>query len=98
MENEPSVPEQLLDKVDDQASFIRFVEALAAERERAAAEEQSYPQRYIVDGAFNWKNGDISSFLYATLEYFESRPFHKPENEPSWRMFADFLYFGKIYE
>ena len=44
------------------------------------------------------KNGDISNFLYAALEYFVNRPFYKPDNAPSWRMLAEFLYFGKIYE
>lgn len=51
-----------------------------------------------MDGAHDWKNADISAFLYAALVYFDDKPFHQPEAEPSWRMFAEFLYFGKIIE
>lgn len=53
---------------------------------------------YVVDGALDWKNADIQSFLYAALEYFVPGPFHTPDNEPNWKMFAEFLYCGKIYE
>jgi hypothetical protein len=51
-----------------------------------------------VDGAHNWKNGDIHGFLYAALQYFSPGPYHQPASEPSWRMFAEMLWFGKIYE
>lgn len=91
-------PEELLDQVEDKESFVRFVLALASEREAAESEERGNPQRYMVDGARGWKNADIAAFLYAGLEYFEDRPLHKPEHSPSWRMLAEFLYFGKIYE
>ena len=91
-------PEELLRKVQDRESFITFVEALAAERDDAQIIERENPQRYMLDGAHDWKNADIASFLYAALDYFEDKPFHKPEREPSWKMFAEFLYFGKIIE
>jgi hypothetical protein len=91
-------PEELLDKVNGRDSFIAFVEALAAEREDAQRVEGENPQRYMVDGAHNWKNADIASFLYAALGYFEERPFQPAESEPNWKMFAEFLYCGKIVE
>jgi hypothetical protein len=91
-------PEELLDKVQDRESFIAFVEALAAEREDAQRIERENPHRYMVDGAHDWKNAEIGEFLYAALDYFDDKPFHKPESEPSWKMFAEFLYFGKIIE
>lgn len=91
-------PEELLDQVNDKNSFIAFVEALADEREEAQALEKAEPKRYCLDGAHNWKNADIASFLAAGLAYFDEKPFHKPEEHPSWRMFAEFLYCGKIYE
>jgi hypothetical protein len=91
-------PEELLRKVQDRESFIAFVEALAAERDDAQRIERENPQTYMVDGAHNWKNADIASFLYAALDYFDDKPFHKPEREPSWKMFAEFLYCGKIIE
>ncbi|HEY3789179.1 MAG TPA: hypothetical protein VGL71_10005 [Urbifossiella sp.] len=91
-------PEQLLDRVTDRDSFIAFVEALADERAAAAEIERANPRVYVVDGAHNWKNGEIDGFLYAALEYFEPKPFFQPETEPSWRMFAEFLWHGKIIE
>jgi hypothetical protein len=91
-------PEDRLDQVTDKQSFIAFVKALAEERQKADVEEKANPRAYMFDGAYNWQNSDIASFLQAALCYFEDRPFHKPEEQPSWRMFAEFLYFGKIYE
>lgn len=41
---------------------------------------------------------DRESFLGAALYYFMPRPLDPPETEPNWRMFADFLCFGKIIE
>jgi hypothetical protein len=90
--------QELLDTVVDRESFVAFVRALAAEREEAERMERAEPVRYQVGGAFNWQNGDISLFLWSALEYFEPRPFHQPEETPSWKMFAEFLYFGKVYE
>jgi hypothetical protein len=91
-------PEQLLDLVHDRDSFIEFVRALAEERDEAEKLEQKEPKRYILDGASDWKNGDVASFLYGALDYFSEKPFHSPEKTPSWKMFADFLYHGKIIE
>lgn len=90
--------EDRLDAVADRESFVTFVRALAAEREDAERLERAEPVRYQLGGALNWQNGDISSFLWASLEYFESTRFHQPEDSPSWMMFAEFLYFGKIYK
>jgi hypothetical protein len=91
-------PEELLYDVSDRESFIAFVQALAAERDAAQHIERQDPVRFMIDGHFGWKSNDISTYLYACLDYFEDRPLSKPESAPSWRMFADFLYFGKIIE
>jgi hypothetical protein len=93
-----ATPEKLLQRVTDRDSFIAFVEALAEERAEAAEMERASPQSYIVDGALGWKNGDIDGFLSAALDYFEPGPYHKPASRPSWRMFAEFLWCGKIIE
>jgi hypothetical protein len=91
-------PEDLLDKVVDQESFIAFVSALAAEREEAEQLERDDPTRYQLGGAHNWQNGNISAFLYASRAYFSPKPFHQPENQPTWKMIAEIFYYGKIYE
>ncbi|WP_083868226.1 hypothetical protein [Dyella ginsengisoli] len=88
-------PEELLGKVHDRPSFVSFVHALAEERELAMAEEQADPARYCLDGARDWKNADIASFLYAALTLFED---HHPNEAPSWSRFAEFLYSGKVIE
>lgn len=71
---------------------------MAAEREEAERMERADPSRYQLGGALGWENGNISSFLYAALAYFEPGPYHQPEDSPSWKMVAELLYFGKIYE
>ena len=91
-------PEELLDKVTDRDSFIAFAEALAAERREAQQLEREEPIRYQLGGALNWQNGDIASFIEAALQCFEDEPYHRPDTVPSWRMFAEFLYCGKIIE
>ena len=91
-------PEILLDRVVDRKSFVEFVTALAEEREEAEQTEKDESVRYQTGGAHNWQNGSISSFLYASIAYFDSKPLHEPESSPSWKMLADILYYGKIYE
>jgi hypothetical protein len=87
--------EQLLDEVDSRETFILFVQALANEREAAEKLERENPQRYGIDGALDWKNADIASFLHAGLTSLDS---WRDEDPPTWRTFAEFLYHGKIIE
>ena len=89
---------EMLDTVNDRESFIAFVQAMAAEREEAERMERAEPVAYQLGGALGWQNGDISTFLDAALFSFEPGPNHQPEATPSWKMFAEFLFFGKIYE
>ncbi|HEY5871159.1 MAG TPA: hypothetical protein VI542_37250 [Candidatus Tectomicrobia bacterium] len=60
--------------------------------------ERANPTVYGVDGALDWKNADIASFLYAALAYFADTPSRPPQEHPSWKMVAEFLYCGKIIE
>jgi hypothetical protein len=90
---------QYLTNVKDKETFIAFVEVLAEEREKADELEKENPIRYQLGGALNWQNGDISSFLWSALSYFEDSPRpNATSDEPTWKGFAQFLYFGKIYE
>ena len=91
-------PEDLLDKVCDRKTFVEFVFALASERERAAELEQEDPNHYMVNGALGWSNADIPSFLSACMyNLSELRP-DESEPAPSWRLFAETLWDGKIIE
>ena len=91
-------PEELLAKVVDRESFVEFVTALAEEREEAERMEREEPKRFQMGGAHNWQNSSISSFLSASLAYFDRKPLHQPDAAASWKMLADILYYGKIYE
>lgn len=71
-----------------------FVEALLTERQRAEKMERDDPMKYQLGGALNWQNGDISTFLEGALQYFKNHD----DQIPSWKLLAEFLYFGKIYE
>jgi len=89
---------QLLEAVNDRESFVAFVMALAAERESAAKIESENPTRYMLDGAHGWANADIPQFLEAACEFFGSIPDGEPDPEPSWKVFAEILWCGKIIE
>src|SRR5688572_29848854 len=91
-------PAELLEPVVDRDIFIEFATSLAEEREEVEQMERSEPARYQLGGAHDWQNGSITSFLYSSLGYFDAKPFHTPEPAPSWRMMAELLYYGKIYE
>ena len=89
---------ELLEAVHDHETFVAFVRALAAEREAAARIEAANPQRHMLDGAYGWENADIPAFLEASCEFFASIPDGEPSPEPSWRVFAEILWCGKIIE
>ena len=92
-------PEPLLDGVCDRESFIAFVQALADERELAQEIERDNPDRYIVDGALGWMSSDIPQFLGAAVDYFAEGPLKEPiPDQPTWKMFAEILWCGKIIE
>jgi hypothetical protein len=92
--------DERLESVVDRPSFVRFVHALAHEREQAAEIERREPARYMVDGALGWMNGDIPQYLGACAELLEADSIVRrlDLDQPSWRLFAEFLYHGKIIE
>ena len=85
-----------LRSVDDEPSFIRFVELLAAERKAS----DGLPE--TVDGFRGpWANQTIADFLGAAAAWavdseFGVRPGPKPTNP--WQLFATFLWAGRGYE
>jgi hypothetical protein len=91
-------PDDLLEQVTDKQTFIKFVQALAEKRERAQEIENKHSNVHIIDGTLGWKNNDIPSFLSAALECFVAQPVTFSEQNHSWKMFGEFLYFGKIYK
>ncbi|WCE05977.1 hypothetical protein [Pseudoxanthomonas sp. JBR18] len=86
----------VLQMVDGETTFIRFVELLAAERDSA---DKLPPTLDGFQGA--WANQTIADFLRAGAAWAEDsefgvRPGPKPTNP--WQLFATFLWAGRGYE
>lgn len=76
-----------LEQVHDRQTFIEFVEALIRDRKDPGEQE-------------SWQNDRIDHFLDSALAGMIAHEGRDTEflREPSWKGFADFLYFGKVYE
>lgn len=88
-------PEDLLVRVVDRASFVEFLEALAQER---LSLEESGAMSSITADQLSGGCISVGDFLDGCVDYFDEKPFHKPESEASWRVFANVLYHGKFVE
>lgn len=89
------------DAVSDEASFVEFLSALAADREEEIEKEKQRPSSPYGPGANGWENGTIEAFLRAASAWAESSrnglPLMAKAQNP-WKRCADILYAGKIYE
>lgn len=93
--------DELADQVVDEASFIRFVEALAKDLDDENEKEAENPSPPYGTGANGWENKNLSDFLLTMSSWASSSKndlplYQKPKN-PLARM-ADILYAVKIYE
>jgi hypothetical protein len=86
------------DLVVDRESFVRFAEALVADREQAEGLERESPEKYRYGGANGWQNGSISAFLDCAVAGAQAQSNWGSSSGPSWQDLAVFLYLGKIYE
>jgi hypothetical protein len=78
--------QQILDAVEDEKTFLVFVEALRRDLE--------------VSGE-GWENKSIGAFLAAAHSWADDTGFGATQNLAQvspWKRFAVFLYCGKIYE
>lgn len=90
---------ELLGLVNSRESFMQFVAALIADRQKADALEAIDAQRHRFAGANNWNNSSIDTFLQASLAYMQYPRWVESEvDQPTWRDLAQFLFMGKIYE
>jgi len=92
---------ELLNNVTDQASFLKFVSACAADRRAAVEKERLQSAPPLGPDAGGWENDRIDTFLHAALRWAEDSNMGQSQGlpaGPSWRAFAVFLYCGKIYE
>jgi hypothetical protein len=91
---------ELLDKVEDQESFLAFARALLLDKEDEIRKEKKNPPPPYSSGANGWENDDVSGFLESAIAWAEDSDFGKRPSEVTntWKKFALFLYGGKIYE
>lgn len=86
---------EYLENVQDKETFIEFVNALIEDRSNAENIEQENIKNYKSGtAALNWHNTNIESYLQAALVWLVD----SNKDEISWKLMAEFLYSGKIYE
>ncbi len=83
-----------LENVTDKKTFIEFVNALIEERSKAEKLEQRDAEIYKFEGALGWQNTNIESYLQSAVVWLVD----SDRNDFSWKLMAEFLYCGKIYE
>lgn len=92
---------KILEAVNDEQSFLKFVGALIEDRQaEVAAQKES---QVDMDGRSpnGWENQSIESFLDAAKAWAEASHFGATQDLGSaspWKKFAVFLYCGKVYE
>lgn len=91
------------ERVCDRATFLEFVEAVIREREKSVEAERGAvnPAPYLAPDSEGWYNTTIEGYLETahawTKDVQRATPEAFPE-EPEWKVFAAFLYMGKVYE
>jgi hypothetical protein len=92
---------ELLEKVTDSNSFLKFVYALRADRLDSLAKEVAEPSSPYETDANGWENPTIETFLEGAASWAETTDFGVKQGIPEtnyWKRFAVFLFCGKIYE
>ena len=95
--------DEALQSVCDEESFLRFLSALAYDREDSAEKEAAHPSSPYGPDANGWENTSIDRFLFAAIRWAQASrnglPLanYVPPSNP-WRRCADILYLGKSYE
>jgi hypothetical protein len=92
---------ELVEIVDDQNSFLAFVEILKKDREDSVRKEKTNPSNPYGSEANGWENGTIESFLGAAHAWAIDSDFGASQDLAEanmWKKMAVFLYCGKIYE
>jgi hypothetical protein len=89
--------DNLLEQVEDEASFFRFAKALQADKEDEGKQDQLKSPSPYTHGWNGWQNSNIEGFIESAIAFTEdSKPWSDESN--LWKKFALFLYGGKIYE
>ena len=93
-------PEDLLESVTDEMSFLGFLKALSDDWETERAMEEKNPSPPYGPGALGWQNGTIGQFLESASACGidnQNKGGISPGSNP-WRCAAEILLAGKYYE
>jgi len=92
---------ELVEKVQDEQTFINFLFAMIRDREDDRRKEETNPSSPYGASVNVWENGSIEAFLEAAAAWAESSidglPFH-PKTENPWQRAVEIIHAGKFYE
>lgn len=93
--------QELLELVDNEESFVRFIDGLSQDWYDSEAKEIETPSSPYGRRHNGWENGTIGSYLESAATWADASKngleFYKKPDNP-WRRAADIIYMGKIYE
>lgn len=89
---------QLLEEVTDEASFLRFVQALSEDFEEDRAEAARRPPAPHAPSPLGWENGTIGAFLERGASWGEETQDREDLSTNPWHRCASILFAGKFYE
>ncbi|WP_439865031.1 DUF7660 family protein [Pseudomonas antarctica] len=93
--------DELLKTVDDEQSFIGFIEALGMDFAEERLLEETSPSSPYGPGALGWENGSIDTFLDAAAAWATASSRSSPVSASRsnvWQRCAAILLAGKFYE
>ena len=93
-------PENFLDKVIDEQTFLKFLQLLASDWNREQALETQNPSTPYSSGTLGWENGTIGQFLESAaacgIDHLSNDSGAFGDNP--WKKAACIIYSGKTYE
>ncbi|AHC36061.1 MULTISPECIES: hypothetical protein [unclassified Pseudomonas] len=93
--------DELLKTVDDEQSFIGFIEALGMDFAEERLLEETSPSSPYGPGALGWENGSIDNFLDAAAAWATASSrssLVSASRSNVWQRCAAILLAGKFYE
>jgi hypothetical protein len=90
--------EEALHAVCDEASFLRFMQVLAADFEADRSGTAEGGGTPFGPGPRGWENGTVDAFLERGASWAEESRGRFPTAANPWRRCADILHAGKLYE
>lgn len=93
--------DELLESVNDEQSFIGFIEALGSDFANERVLEETTPSPPYGPGALGWENGTVDAFLESAAAWATTSSNSSLSNAPVsnvWLRCATILLAGKFYE